>query len=52
MHEKVIRARQENDSPPKTIRVLLHTGLIGDLLFMKKGSTTCIPAVRRAVTES
>jgi hypothetical protein len=51
-HVQAIRAQQETDSPRKTIRVLLDTGLSGDLLFMKKGSTKCIPVVRRAVSES
>ena len=46
------RAQQETDSPQRVIRVLLDTGSSGDLLFMKKGSTTCIPVVRRAVPES
>ena len=36
----------------KTIRVLLDTGSSGDLLFWEKGSTACIPVVRRAVPES
>jgi hypothetical protein len=44
--------QQETDSPRKTIRVLLDTGLSGDLLFLEKGSTMCIPIVRRAVPES
>jgi hypothetical protein len=30
------------------IRVLLDAGLRGDLIFMKKGSTTCIPVFRKA----
>jgi hypothetical protein len=47
-----IGAQQETGSPQKTIRVLLDTGLSGDLLFLEKGSTTCIPVVRRAVPES
>ncbi len=47
-----IGTQQETDSPQKTIRVLLDTGLSGDLLFFEKGSTTCIPVVRRAVSES
>jgi hypothetical protein len=48
-----IGAQQETDSPRKTIRVLLDTGgLSGDLLFLEKGSTTCIPVARRAVPES
>jgi hypothetical protein len=47
-----IGAQQETDSPQKSIRVLLDTGLNGDLLFLEKGSTTCIPVVRRAVPES
>ncbi len=47
-----LRAQQETDSPQKTIRVLLDTESSEDLLFMKKGSTTCIPVVRRAVPES
>jgi hypothetical protein len=51
-HVQAIRAQQETDSPRKTIRVLLDTGLSGDLLFMKKGSTMCLPVVRRAVPES
>jgi hypothetical protein len=36
----------------KTIRVLLDTGLSGDLLFLEKGSNKCIPVVNRAVPES
>jgi hypothetical protein len=32
--------------------VLLDTGSSGDLLSVKKGSTMCIPVVRRAVPES
>ena len=51
-HEKAIRAQQETDSLRKTIRVLLDTGLSGDLLFMKNWSTTCIPVVSKAVPES
>ena len=51
-HEKAIRAQQKTDSPQKTIRVLLNTGSSGDLLFMKKGTTMCIPVVRRSVPES
>ncbi len=47
-----IGVQQETDSPQKTIRVLLDTGLGGDLLFLDKGSTMCIPVVRRAVPES
>ena len=47
-----IGTQQETDSPRKTIRVLLDTGLSGDLLFLEKGSTTCIPVVRGAVPES
>ncbi len=51
-HKKAIRAQQETGSPRKTIRVLLDTGSSGDLLFLEKGSTTCIPVVRRADLES
>ena len=51
-YKSAIRAQQEADSPRKNIRVLLNTGLSGDLLFMKKGSTMCIPIDRRAVPES
>jgi hypothetical protein len=47
-----VDAQQETDSPRKTIRVLFDTGSSGDLLFLEKGSTTCIPVVRRAVPES
>ncbi len=47
-----IGTQQETDSPQKTIRVLLDTGLSGDLLFLEKGSTMCIPVVRRAVPDS
>jgi hypothetical protein len=36
----------------KTIRVLLDTGSSGDLLFVEKGSSECIPIVRRAIPES
>jgi hypothetical protein len=36
----------------KTIRVLLDTGLRGDLLFLKKGSNKYIPVVNRSVPES
>ena len=36
----------------KTIRVLLDTGLSGDLLFLEKGSNRYIPVVNRAVPES
>jgi hypothetical protein len=36
----------------KTIRVLLNTGLSGDLLFIKKGSQKYIPTVKRAVPQS
>jgi len=35
----------------KTIRVLLDTGLSGDLLFIKKGSQKYIPTVKRAVPQ-
>ena len=44
--------QRETDSPQKTMRVLLDAGSSGDLLFLEKGSTTCIPVVRRAVPES
>ena len=47
-----IRTKGETDSHLKTIRVLLDTGSSGDLLFMEKGSTKCIPVVRRAIPES
>jgi hypothetical protein len=33
----------------KIIRVLLDSGLSGDLLFMKKGSSKCIFIVKRVV---
>jgi hypothetical protein len=36
----------------KTIRVLLDTGLSGDLLFIKTGSQKYIPTVKRAVPQS
>jgi hypothetical protein len=36
----------------KTIRVLLDTGLSGDLLFLEKGSNKYVPIVNRAVPES
>ncbi len=36
----------------KTIRVLLDTGLSGDLLFIKKGSQKYIPTVKRPVPQS
>ncbi len=36
----------------KTIRVLLDSGSSGDLLFMKKGSSKCIPVVRWVVPQS
>ncbi len=49
---EAIGTQQETDSPRKAIRVLLDTGLSGDLLFLEKGSTTCIPVVRRAVPKS
>ncbi len=42
---KAIGTQRETDSPRKTIRVLLDTGSNGDLLLLKKGSTTCIPVV-------
>jgi hypothetical protein len=35
----------------KTIRVLLNTGLSGDLLFIRKGSKKYIPAMKRAVPQ-
>ncbi len=44
--------QRETDCPRMAIRVLLDTGSSGDLLFLEKGSTTCIPIVRRAVPES
>ena len=47
-----IGAQRETDSRRKTIRVLLDTGLSGDLLFLEKGSTKCIPVVRKAVPKS
>ncbi len=47
-----IGAQQWTDCPQKTISVLLDTGSSRDLLFLEKGSTTCIPVVRRAVPES
>jgi hypothetical protein len=50
--QEAIGTHRETDSPRKAIRVLLDTGLSGDLLFLEKGSTTCIPVVRRAVPES
>jgi hypothetical protein len=34
-----------------TIRILLDTGLSGDLLFLKKISNKYIPVVKRAVPE-
>ncbi len=36
----------------KTLRVLLDSGSIGDLLFMKKGSSKCIPIEKRVVLKS
>jgi hypothetical protein len=36
----------------KTIRNLLDSGSSGDLLFMKKGSSKCISAVKRVVPQS
>ncbi len=36
----------------KTIRVLLDSGLSGELLFMKKGSSKCISVVKRVVPQS
>jgi hypothetical protein len=36
----------------KTIRVLLNTGLSGDLLFMRKGSKKYIPTMKRTVPQS
>ncbi len=36
----------------KTIRVLLDSGLSGDLLFMKKGSSKCISIAKRVVSQS
>ncbi len=36
----------------KTIRVLLETGLSGDLLFLEKGSNKYIPIVSKPVPES
>jgi hypothetical protein len=36
----------------KTIRVLLNSGLSGDLLFMKKGASKDIPVIKRAVPQS
>jgi hypothetical protein len=36
----------------KTIRVLLDSGLSGDLLFMKKGASKDIPVIKRAVSQS
>ncbi len=36
----------------KTIRVLLDSGLSGDLLFMKKGSSKCISVVKQVVRQS
>ncbi len=36
----------------KTIRVLLDTGLSGDLLFIRKGSQKYIPTTKRAVPQS
>jgi hypothetical protein len=35
----------------KTIRVLLDTGLSGDLLFVRKGSQKYIPKMMRAVPQ-
>ncbi len=34
------------------LRVLLHTGSSGDLLFIKKGSHTYIPTLKRSVSQS
>ena len=45
-HEKAVRAQQETGSPRKTSSVLLDTGSIEGLIFMKKGSTMCIPVIR------
>jgi hypothetical protein len=36
----------------KTIRVLLDSVSSGDLLFMKKGSSKCIPIVKLVVPQS
>jgi hypothetical protein len=36
----------------KTIRVFFNTGSSGDLLFMERESTKCIPIARKAVLES
>ncbi len=36
----------------KTIRVLLDTGLSGDLFFIRKGSKKYIPTMKRAVPQS
>jgi hypothetical protein len=36
----------------KTIRVLLDTGLSGDLLFVRKGSQKYIPTTKRVVPQS
>jgi len=36
----------------KTIRVLLDTGLSGDLLFIKKGSQKYIPTMKRVIAQS
>ncbi len=36
----------------KSIRVLLDTGLSGDLLFIRKGSQKYIPTMKRAVPQS
>jgi len=36
----------------KTIRVLLDTGLSGDLLFVRRGSQKYIPTMKRAVPQS
>jgi len=36
----------------KTIRVLLDTGLSGDLHFIKKGSQKYIPTMKRAIAQS
>jgi hypothetical protein len=36
----------------KTIRVLLDTGLSGDLLFIRKGSQKYIPTMKRTVPQS
>ncbi len=52
LHESIDNASKGLLVKQKTIRVLLNTGLSGELLFIRKGSQKYIPTMKRAVSQS